>query len=202
MQGRSTTHTKPTVKPSPTDATPTIPLSLDELRGVAAFAARSAERAIGIFEEAYPDDPRPRAAIAAARKFAAGGARNKELRVAAIAAHAAARAAAAAGHDAAADAARSAGHAAASAYLHPLAKATQTLHILGSAAHAARAIELSSRGGSSAAVAWLLEVGASAGAVVVAVLSRYPTAPAGGRRKGELLRELDRALRARAAATR
>ena len=38
---------------------------------------------------------------------------------------------------------RAAGHAVGAAFLHPLAKATQVKHILGSAAHAARAFELS-----------------------------------------------------------
>jgi hypothetical protein len=44
------------------------------------------------------------------------------------------------------DAARAAGHAAGAAFLHPLAQATQVRRILGSAAHAARSLELSTAG--------------------------------------------------------
>jgi hypothetical protein len=52
------------------------------------------------------------------------------------------RAAKEAPSDAARHAAYAAADAAASAYLHPLARATQVRHILGAAAHAARATEL------------------------------------------------------------
>lgn len=37
-------------------------LSVDELRVVAGYAAESAEAVLTIFEQANPDDPRPRAA--------------------------------------------------------------------------------------------------------------------------------------------
>lgn len=159
-----------------TAADRTIDLSTAELRAVTAYALACAEPALSIFERDCPGDPRPRAALDEARRFAAGGRRTKELRVTALAAHRAARAAQELRRDAAADAARAAGHAAAAAYLHPLAQATQVRHILGSAAHAARARRL-------------------AGPVVVGVLARYPGAPPGGGRAGELLRELDAAVR-------
>jgi hypothetical protein len=173
-----------------------------ELREVAAYAVACAEPALAIFERDCPDDPRPRAALDEARRFAAGGNRTKALRVTALAAHGAARAAQEQDRPAAADAARAAGHAAAAAYLHPLAKATQVRHILGSAAHAARAIELDAgtdcadrdAGADHVEKARLL-----AGPIVVSVLSRYPGAPGGGGRAGELLRRLDASLRRQAA---
>lgn len=56
-------------------------------------AADFAESVLHIFEEIYPDDPRPRAAIAAARAFAKGEIAEEELRVAWDAAWDAARAA-------------------------------------------------------------------------------------------------------------
>ncbi|HVV19448.1 MAG TPA: exonuclease SbcC, partial [Pseudonocardiaceae bacterium] len=121
--------------------------------------------------------------------------RTTALRLAALAAHRAARAAHEAGRDAAADAARAAGHAAAAAYLHPLAKATQVWHILGSAAHAARALELAAGDDRAVGDAHIEQARDLAGPVVVRVLERYPAAPSGGGRVGELLRDLDTALR-------
>ncbi|MFF0526815.1 putative immunity protein [Nocardia amikacinitolerans] len=107
---------------------PTIELTPAELREVTGYALICAEPVVAIFERDCPDDPRPRAAIEEARRFAAGGKRTKALRVTALAAHAAARAAGETGRAAAVHAARAAGHSAAAAYLHPLAKATGTRH--------------------------------------------------------------------------
>lgn len=115
-------------------------LTFDELRVVARFAVESADRALPFFQEADPDDPRPRAAIEAAWAFASGAARTRLQRVTALDAHRAAKDVA---DEAAQHAARAAGDAAAAAYLHPLAKATQVRHILGAPASAARAAELS-----------------------------------------------------------
>jgi len=101
-------------------------------RAQAAWAADCAERVLPYFEAAFPDDDRPRKAIEAARAWACGEIRVGEARTAAIAAHAAARAAIAgpaAGctvpRRAASAAARAAGHAAA------------TAHVVGHARHAA-----------------------------------------------------------------
>ena len=92
-------------------------------------------------------------------------------------------------------AAKKAGDAAAAAYLHPLTKATQVRHILGSATHAARAAELAS--GEDPVVAEYVVTAAAARAtpVVVDVLTRYPRAPAGRTRVAELMQRLDRLLR-------
>jgi hypothetical protein len=158
-------------------------LTLVDLRAVAGYAARCAREALPIFEAVHPDDTRPRAAIDAAEEFARGGRRGKVLR---DTAWGALKAAGEAGTAAAGEAARAAMAAAGAAYLHPLAKATQVKHILGSAAHALRAAEL-------AGTAQMDE--ARATPEVVEVLRRYPAAPAGGGRVGELIRELDDALR-------
>ncbi|HEU4868013.1 MAG TPA: exonuclease SbcC [Actinomycetota bacterium] len=174
---------------------PTTELTLAELREVARYSLDCAEPALAIFERSCTEDPRPRAALDEARKFAAGGKRTKALRVTALDAHRAAKAAQAMGREAAADAARAAGHAAASAYLHPLAKATQVLHILGSAAHAARAFELDAGDDPNAGRSYIERARTLAGPTVVRVLMRYPDAPGGGGRTGELLRDLDAALR-------
>jgi hypothetical protein len=65
-----------------------IVLSMRDLRGVAGYAAESAQEALEIFERAHPADSRPRDA---AWTFARGGKRGKTLRDTAWAAHKAAR---------------------------------------------------------------------------------------------------------------
>ncbi|MGA4992692.1 putative immunity protein [Nonomuraea bangladeshensis] len=177
------------------DVSTTIELSLSELREVAAYAVACARPALTIFERERPDDPRPRAAIEAARTFADGAKRTKALRDSAWGAMRAAQEARDAGLAAACDAARAALAAASAGYLHPLAKATQVKHILGPAAHAARAFELSAGDDPSVGADHLAQARALAGPVVVDVLRRYPLAPPGGGRVGELLRQLDASLR-------
>jgi hypothetical protein len=81
------------------------------------------------------------------------------------------------------------------AFLHPLPKATQVKHILGSAAHAARAFELSAEDDPAVGLDQIAQFRILAPPVVVGVLRRYPSAPAGGRRVGELIRILDASLR-------
>ncbi|MFD8739467.1 exonuclease SbcC [Streptomyces sp. NPDC059618] len=146
----------------------------------------------------------PRDAIAAAWDFAGGGERGKALR---DTAWAALKAAGDAETAAAREAARAAMAAAGAAYLHPLARATQVKHILGAAAHAARAAEL------AVGIAGVLGPAGVAGdapdtgaehirqaarratPAVVEVLERFPGAPQGGGRVGELTRLLDARLR-------
>lgn len=90
-------------------------ISPHEHRELARWAAQCAERALPAFEAAHPDDPRPRAAIAAARAWANGAITVQAAREIAFLAHAAARES---NGPAAADAAaRAAGHAAATAHL-------------------------------------------------------------------------------------
>ena len=169
-----------------------IVLSTQDLREVTGRAAESAQEVLEVFERAHPGDSRPRDAVDAARAFAGGGARGKPLRDAAWAAM---RAAGDAGSTAAGHAARAAMSAASAAYLHPLADAHQVKHILGAAAHAARAAELLAGGDRGVGADSLERARRRATPVLVDVLSRYPAAPPGGGRVRELLRDLDEALR-------
>lgn len=174
--------------------TSAIVLSMQDLREVTRYAAESAQEVLEIFERAHPADSRPRDAIDAAWTFARGGKRGKTLRDTAWAALRAARDAGAA---AAGDAARAAMYAASAAYLHPLADAYQVKHILGAAAHAARAAELVAGDDRDAGTEYIERACRRATPAVVDVLKRYPAAPPGGGRVGELLRNLDKALRDR-----
>ncbi|WP_329118892.1 putative immunity protein [Streptomyces sp. NBC_01465] len=164
-----------------------IELSEQELRAITGYAAACARRALPLFERQCPTDTRPRDAVDAADAFAGGGRRTAALRQIAWAAYKAAQETTA---PAAEDAARAASHAAAAAYLHPLADAHQVKHILGAAAHAARAEELA--GVAAGTLDWARH---HAPPAVTAVLARMPAAPPGGGRAGELIRELDAALR-------
>jgi rifampin ADP-ribosylating transferase len=167
-------------------------LTVDELRAVVAFAAACAEPALVVFEKACPEDPRPAAALHAARAFAEGAPRSRLQRTAAVDAH---RAAVDAPTEAARHAARAAGDAAAAAYLHPLARATQVRHILGPAVHAARAAELA-RGDDPVVAEYVVTAAARRASPVVAdVLGRYPRAPRGRSRVAVLLARLDSLLR-------
>lgn len=170
-----------------------IVLSKQDLREVTGFAAACAETVLEIFEADQPDDSRPREAISTAWVFARGGERGKPLRDTASAALKAAKSTDTA---AAREAAWAAMSAAASAYLHPLAKATQVKHVLGAAAHAARAAELIAGDDRGVAAEHLDRSVRRATADVVDVLKRFPVAPSGGGRVGELIRTLDADLRA------
>ncbi|MER6526883.1 putative immunity protein [Streptomyces sp. NPDC001508] len=169
-----------------------VVLSKQDLREVTAFAAACAEAVLEIFEADQPDDPRPRDAVGAAREFAQGGERGKSLRDTASAALKAAKSADTA---AAREAAWAAMAAAGAAYLHPLAKATQVKHILGAGAYAARAAELAAGDDRSVGAEHLERTVHRATSVVVDVLTRFPAAPGGGGRVGELTRMLDADLR-------
>jgi hypothetical protein len=170
----------------------TIELSIDELREIAGFAAKCAQRVLPIFERLMPDDTRPREAIDAALAFSKDGKRSNRLRAIGLAAF---RAAHLANAPAAAEAAQAATQAVGAAFLHPLAKAHQVKHILGAAAYAARAAELDAGNNLSVSIEYCDWAIQHAPAAVTAVLVRYPAAPLGGGRVGELLRELDTALR-------
>jgi hypothetical protein len=174
------------------EATGEMVLSTDDLRAVAAFAAASARDVLRLVEEASPDDARPRAAVEAACAFAEGGRRGKPLR---DTAWAALRAAQEAATPAAGEAARAAMAAAGAAYLHPHADAHPVKHVLGAAAHAARAAELAAGGDPAVGTAHVQRAAQRASPAVVEVLLRYPAAPSGGGRVGELTRVLDDALR-------
>ncbi|MEP6621809.1 MAG: putative immunity protein [bacterium] len=178
-----------------TIAPSTIDLSPAELRAVAGYAAACAREALQIFEAERPDNLRPRSAIDAAQAFAEGGERTKAIRDSAWSAQRAAQETRDAGLAAASEAARAAVAAAGAVFLHPLANATQVKHILGSAAHAARAFELSADDNPDVGTSHVERVGLFELPVVQDVLRRYPPAPPGGGRVGELIRRLDVLLR-------
>ena len=167
-------------------------LTMEELRVVARFAAECAAEVLPIFERDRPEDSRPRAALEAAWTFANGDRRTRLQRVTAVAAH---RAAGQTSNDAAAAAARAAGDAAASAYLHPLAQASQGGHILRAAALAARAVEVEAGGDPSVGDRAIEQASRHAPAVLVEVLHRYPPAPVAKQRVGQLWKALDTLLR-------
>lgn len=169
-----------------------IVLSKQDLREVTAFAAACAEVVLEIFEADQPGDSRPRDAVSAAWDFARGGERGKSLRETASAALKAAKSADTA---AAREAAWAAMSAAGAAYLHPLVKATQVKHILGAGAYAARAAELVADDDRSVGAGLIEQAVHRATPTVVDVLKRFPAAPSGGGRVGELIRMLDAELR-------
>lgn len=169
-----------------------VTLTMAELRAIAGYAAACAEPALVLFQKACPDDPRPAAALHAAWVFADGAPRSRLQRSAAADAGRAARDAPT---ETARHAAVAAGAAAAAAYLHPLAKATQVRHILGAAAHAARAAEIA-RGEDPVVSEYVITAAAKRAApVVVEVLRRYPRAPTGRTRVAALMSRLDGMLR-------
>jgi hypothetical protein len=169
-----------------------IELTEGDLRAVVGYAVGCAEPALNLFERERATDQRPRAAIEAAREFAQGGPRTGALRKRAWAAN---KAAAEPVTETATAAARAASHAAAAAFLHPKAMEHQVKHILGAAAYSARAFELAAADDPRVAAEHLARAREDAPASVVLLLRKYPAAPAGGGRVGELLRELDSALR-------
>ncbi|PCG14324.1 MAG: exonuclease SbcC [Sphingomonas sp.] len=167
-------------------------LSLNDCRAVAEYSARCAQSVLPVFEQRCPSDRRPHDAIDAALLFARGSDRTALIRDRAWSALRAAAEAAKEGEIAASEAARAAVAAAGAAYLHPLAKATQVKHILGSAAHAIRAIEITRPSDGGSHLEMLIGLATSQ---VSDVLRRYPSAPLKGGRIGELIREIDAALR-------
>lgn len=177
------------------DAFTTIELRRSELREVTVYAVVCARPALAVFERERPDERCPRAAVDAAQAFADGAERTKALRDSAWVAHRAAQRARDAGQAAASDAARAAAHAVGAAFLHPLATATQVKHILGSAAYAARAFELFVGDDPVVGADHIAQSRVLAHPVVIDVLRRYPVAPRGGGRVGELIRQLDASLR-------
>lgn len=168
-------------------------LTMAELRIVARYAAGAAESILPVFEQARPEDPRPRAAIAAAREFIHGAPRTRLQRMASMDAHRAAREAP---MEAARLAAQAAGDAASAAYLHPLRKAHQVGHILRAAANAVRVAELQSPADQDVGVRVIRGFVHQAPPELVDVLRRYPPVPPGRNRAAQLMSELDSLLRA------
>ena len=168
-------------------------LTDDDLRVVVRCATEWAEEVLPVFERTRPDDPRPRAAIEAAREFAAGARRSTRQRTAAFAAH---RAAKDAQSETARLAAQAAGDAAAAAYLHPIAKAHQVGHILRAAANRAYIAELESGGDPAVGNEMVEAVCQRTPPELIDVLCRYPEPGVGASRAARLMAELDSRLRA------
>lgn len=91
-----------------------VRVTIKEHKRLARQAARCAEKVLSLFTQERPDDSRPKAAIEAARNWAAGELSVADARKAAFAAHAAVRECSI---PAASAAARCAGHAAATAHV-------------------------------------------------------------------------------------
>jgi hypothetical protein len=189
--GTDMRESKETVKVMPSKQNE-IELNIDELREIVGFAVECAQRVLPLFKRYMPDDTRPREAIEAALAFSKSGKRSNALRASGLAAF---RAAHAVDAPAAKEAAQAATQTIGAAFLHPLAKAHQVRHILGSAAYAARAAELDAGDDPNVGAEYCDWAIKHMPATVATVLARYPPAPAGGGRVGELIRELDSALR-------
>lgn len=176
-------------------------MSLPKLREVTGYAVACAQPALAIIESECPGDRRPRAALDAAQEFAHGATRTKALRDNAWAAYRAAQEARDTGQASASDAAFAAAHACGAAFLHPLAKVTQVKHILGSAAHAARAFELYAGDDPNVGADYIAQSRTLAHPEVADVLRRYPPGPPGGGRVGGLIRQLDTLFRSQPASS-
>src|SRR5665811_2083271 len=122
-------------------------LTMDELRAIAGYAVACAEPALVLFQKARPDDPRPAAALHAARVFAEGAPRSRLQRTAAADAHRAAR-------DATTEAARHAASAAGDA------AAAASPAALAACRAASVVASLAARWASAAAVRWRRDRGA------------------------------------------
>jgi hypothetical protein len=171
-----------------------FPLSLESLRALGGWAADCAERALFVYENYAHSDSRPRAAIEGIRVFATGGKRTAQLRSLALSAFSAAREA---DDPAAAAAARAAGLAASSAYTHPLADVQQTKHIVGPAAYAAMALELSGGGDHSIGdreAGWAIQ---HVNPDVHEILLKMPAREIGKTRLDNLMHKIDSNIRGR-----
>ncbi len=167
-------------------------LSLESLRALGSWAADCAERALPIYESQAEADARPRTALEGIRVFAAGGKRTAQLRTLALAALAAAREI---NDPAAAAAARAAGLAASSAYTHPLVDVQQTKHIVGPAAYAALAVEISAGGDQAIGdqeVVWAI---AHVTPPVREILGHMPAREMGKTRLDHLMYQVDAGIR-------
>jgi len=113
--------------------------SKEDQKVLAIWAADCAERILPIFENAYPNDERPRKAIESCQTWVRTGVfKMAEIRAASLAAHAAARAAKGRKNEAACFAARAAGQAAGTAHV--------AQHAYGAALYALKAIAASDPG--------------------------------------------------------
>jgi len=170
-----------------------VPLTDDDLRALADWAADCALRVLPLFEEKAPADPRPREAVGGTRAFACGDVPRGPLRPLAWAALAAAREV---DDPVAYAAARAAAAAVAIPYLHPIATPHQVKHIVGPPLYAARARELAGDDPGEE-IRWALE---HADAAIREITRRFPRGRHGKTALGALSLRLDEGLRAPAPA--
>ena len=165
-------------------------LNLDALRDSVAFSVRLSQAAIDAIDVGTTLDPAGDAALAAARGYVAGGARNNALRRAAMDAY---RAAQRVGAGPAFHALHSASAAVGAAFLHPPGGSTdahQIKHILGAAVQYVLCIEAS--GGDSAAA--FGSVMTCIPDAIKELLRMYPEPVAGKQRYGAVLVMLYRSI--------
>jgi hypothetical protein len=170
-----------------------VPVSDDDRRALATWAADCAERVLPLFEKRVPDDPRPRDALDGTRAFAGGEQHRGPLRPLAWAALAAAKDT----DDPVAYAvARAAAAAVAIPYLHPIATPHQVKHIIGPPLFAARARGLAGQDADEE-IRWALE---HADATVRDITRRFPRGRHGRTETGALSARIENGLRAPAPA--
>lgn len=165
-------------------------LNLDALRDSVAFSVRLSQAAIDAIDVGTTLDPAGDAALAAARGYVAGGARNNALRRAAMDAY---RAAQRVGAGPAFHALHSVSAAVGAAFLHPPGGSTdahQIKHILGAAVQYVLCIEASG-GDSAAAVGSVMTCIPDA---IKELLRMYPEPVAGKQRYGAVLVMLYRSI--------
>lgn len=165
------------------------------LRAVALWAVHYAEQALPIFESRHPEDARPRQAVEACLEFAHGKKRDKNLRMASMAALRAAKDV----DEASKYAARAAMLAAAVAYTHTdlqtgLQGVRQAQHVLGPVVYAALALETAEDTPSVGDIV-LEQAITSAPKEVGMILQFMPPQLQGSKRVDVLFAKLDAALR-------
>ena len=172
------------------------------LRAVALWAADCAEQALPIFESHHPADPRPREAIRGCREFGLGKKRDKNLRIAALAALKAGKTENELDEvdEPSKYAVRAATLAASVAYTHTdlqtgLQGVRQARHVLGPAVYAALALETEAGGDPQVGDEVVHRAIRSAPAEVRYLLNHMPPQPKENGRLSALFCELDSALR-------
>jgi hypothetical protein len=167
----------------------TVPLSDEDRRALAVWAADCAERVLPLFEERVPADSRPREAVNGTRAFANGDQHRGPLRPLAWAALAAAKET---DDQVAYAAARAAAAAVAIPYIHPIATPHQVKHIIGPPLYAARARDLACEDGEEE-IRWAIE---HADAKVREITRRFPPGKHGRTDTGALSTRIEEGLRA------
>lgn len=148
---------------------------------------------MALYEAQLLTDARPRAALEAAQRFAAGGRRGQDLRITGWAAH---RAASDSHDPALKSAARAASLTAAVAYMHPdLIDATQLKHLYGPIVYTAQALELAAEGRSESGDQVLIDALSTATDSVKALARSMPPLPLTKTRLSQLYAALDDGLR-------